>query len=81
MPAGQTRCGNHSITEPWKQRTQKQTLLAASKRLRERVEETAHFVANISDGQVRSATRRCLIDAENLIDVAERLLKADWIER
>jgi hypothetical protein len=50
MPAGQTRCGNHpSITEPWRQRTQKQTLLDASRRLRERVAETEAFVSNAGE--------------------------------
>jgi hypothetical protein len=81
MPTGIPAKSAHSaLVEPWRERTQKQTLLDASRRLRERVEETER-VDNARDGQIRSAVRRCICDAENLIGLAERLLRADWIER
>lgn len=81
MPVGARAKTEEEAIQPWRQRSQKQTLLDASRRLRERVEETERFVDNARDGQIRIAVRRCICDAENLIGLAERLLRTDWLGR
>lgn len=80
MTSGAPVHSDSSMIEPWRERTQKQALLDKAHRLRERV-ETELFVANARDGQVRSAVRRCICDAENLILLAEQLLQTDWTDR
>jgi hypothetical protein len=81
MTSGTATISDAILTEAWAERSQKKMLLNKSLRLRERITETEAFVLNAGDAEVRRSVRRCIADAELLIELAERLLQTSWTDR
>jgi hypothetical protein len=67
------------LTEPWRERTPQAVLRQKEARIRERVAEL--YAANEKARGIGTTrlVRRCLAEAEHLLDLAADALRADWL--
>lgn len=82
MTAGIYRNSDHSsLTEPWRERTEKSALAAAEKRIRGKVAELYELSERAAGSDCKRLVRRALVEAEGLCQLAENALRRDWLER
>jgi hypothetical protein len=79
MTSGTPTLTDSSFTEPWRSRTPQAVLKAKEQRVRERVAEL-YASAQRANGPLRkNLVRRCIVEAEGLLDLAAAELRKDWL--
>jgi hypothetical protein len=81
MTSGCTTLTDSSFTEPWRERTDQSVLKAKEKRVRERVAELYASAERAGDNRPlrKNLVRRCIVEAEGLLDLAAAELRKDWL--
>jgi hypothetical protein len=80
MTSGTPTLTDANMIEPWRERTPQAVLAAKEKRVRERVAElyaSAERATNRPES--KNLVRRCIVEAEGLLDLAAAELRRDWI--
>jgi hypothetical protein len=80
MATGTPTHTDASLTEPWRERTPQAVLAAKAARLRSRIAETCTLAKGARGMSAKNLPRRCLADAENLLDLVDEALRQDWID-
>ncbi len=79
MTSGAPVQADPTMIEPWRERTPQRVLAQQEARIRERVTELYAQSEHAKSPELKKLTRRCLIDAERLCQVAEAALREDWL--
>jgi hypothetical protein len=79
MTSGAAVRSDPCMIEPWRERTPQAVLQAKEKRVRERVAGLYADAARANGPESRTLVRRCIVEAEGLLDLAAAELRRDWL--
>jgi hypothetical protein len=79
MTSGAAVHSDPNMIEPWRERTPQAVLAAKERRVRERVAALYADAQRANGPQRKNLVRRCIVEAEGLLDLAAAELRKDWI--
>jgi hypothetical protein len=79
MTSGAAVHSDPNMIEPWRERTPQAVLQAKERRIRERVADLYASAERVNGPQRKTLVRRCIVEAEGLLDLAAAELRRDWL--